>query len=129
MKKIVLSFVLILFGCGDDPSPTTASVPSAANVAISHGGSPGCESSLSCFEPNTTAVARNGTVTWTNSTGALHALVGGPPGSPNNDLGTSGSGAIQGGQFFQFTFTVAGTVNYHCQIHPWAQGFVQVDNQ
>jgi plastocyanin len=55
-------------------------------------------------------VAVGTTVTWTNQDSTAHTVTA-------ND-GSFDSGPIQPGKSFSHTFSTAGTVAYHCKIHP-----------
>ena len=60
----------------------------------------------------------NNTVTWTNNDQVTHTVTA--------DDGSFDSGLLEPGQMFVYTFTTAGTYEYHCQIHPWMNGTVIV---
>jgi plastocyanin len=62
------------------------------------------------FEPATLEVAAGTTVTWTNNGSAPHTVTA--------DDGSFDSGELAPGASFSFTFESAGSVAYHCNIHP-----------
>jgi plastocyanin len=68
------------------------------------------------FSPVSITVAVGTTVTWTNNDSVAHTVT--------SDTGVFDSGSItatggySGGGTYSYTFTVAGTYNYHCTIHP-----------
>jgi plastocyanin len=70
------------------------------------------------FDPSSVAVDAGATVTWTNQGAAPHTVTA--------DDGSFDSGTLDAGASFSFTFTSAGTVSYHCTIHPNMVGSVVV---
>lgn len=70
------------------------------------------------FVPGATTVPVGATVTWTDMSDAPHTVTG--------DSGAFGSGTLAEDQTFRFTFTKAGTYNYHCSIHPYMRGAITV---
>jgi plastocyanin len=70
------------------------------------------------FDPATIAVKAGDTVTWVNGDSTAHTVVA--------DDGSFDSGEIAPGASFPFTFAAAGTVPYHCGIHPQMKGTVVV---
>ena len=58
------------------------------------------------------------TVTWTNSDSTQHTVTA--------DDGSFDSGVLAQGQTFSHTFDTAGTIAYHCTIHPNMQATVTV---
>lgn len=68
------------------------------------------------FQPATLPVALNTTVTWTNNDSVTHTVTG-------TDFD---SGNIAPGSSYSHTFTIVGTYNYHCAIHPSMAGSVTV---
>lgn len=71
------------------------------------------------FTPNTVkvVVGVNNTVFWTNtdSTGTPHTVT--PKSGPSGGW-TTGSGILNQGDTYQYTFTVPGTYGYYCSLHP-----------
>lgn len=61
------------------------------------------------FSVATLNVTTGTKVTWTNNDNTTHTVTA--------DDGSFDSGNIAPGETFSKTFTVAGTVNYHCSIH------------
>lgn len=59
-------------------------------------------------------------VMWTNNDGAPHTITSNTGNLLNSDT-------LAPGQSFSFTFTSAGTVAYHCSIHPGMQGKIIVE--
>jgi plastocyanin len=70
------------------------------------------------FSPKNVSVKKGTTVTWVNHDSASHTVTA-APGGPS-------SATLKPGQSYSFTFTIAGTVNYHCSIHPGMTGTVVV---
>jgi plastocyanin len=62
------------------------------------------------FSPTPRNVPVGTTVTWTNATT-------GTPHTTTSDTGAWDSGTVNAGGSFSFTFTTAGTFNYHCSFH------------
>jgi len=62
------------------------------------------------FDPPTLTVPVGTTVTWTNNDSTTHTVTA--------DDGSFDSGNVDRGGTFSFTFSTAGTINYHCKIHP-----------
>jgi pyruvate/2-oxoglutarate dehydrogenase complex dihydrolipoamide acyltransferase (E2) component len=70
------------------------------------------------FLPSATTVPVGATVTWTDMSDAPHTVT--------SDSGAFGSGSLNQNQTFQFTFSKAGTYNYHCSIHSYMHGAITV---
>jgi plastocyanin/DNA-binding beta-propeller fold protein YncE len=70
------------------------------------------------YNPAQLTVAVGDTVTWTNNDTVTHSVTGGPLNSPDLNPGAS----------YTFTFTSAGTVDYHCRFHPDMLGRVTVQD-
>jgi len=70
------------------------------------------------FDPSSVAVDAGATVTWTNQDSTAHTVTA--------DDGSFDSGTLDAGASFSFTFTSAGTVSYHCSIHPNMVGSVTI---
>ena len=68
------------------------------------------------FNPSTLTVKVGETVRWTNDDSAPHQIAGGFANSP----------VLPQGATFEFTFTTAGTYDYHCAIHPSMKGTIVV---
>ncbi len=73
------------------------------------------------FSPATVNANVGDTVTWTNNE------AGGVPHTVSSDTaGVFDSGNLNNGQTFNRTFTAAGTIAYHCNVHPGMMGTVVV---
>src|SRR5215210_3539231 len=70
------------------------------------------------FQPASLEVPVGTTVTWTNSGEAPHTVTA--------DDGAFDSGRLAPGASFSQTFDTAGTVTYHCEIHPNMMGTIVV---
>ena len=92
-------------GPGPDPNPP----PGGTTVVLTAGS----------FSPASLTVARNATVTWTNSSGVLHnvtfATGGAPANIPNHSSGSN-----------ERNFPTAGTFNYSCTLHSGMDGAIVV---
>ncbi len=62
------------------------------------------------FHPKTLEVSAGATVTWTNADGDTHTVT--------SSNGAFTSPALDSGETFSQTFTVPGTYNYFCALHP-----------
>lgn len=71
------------------------------------------------FSPAALDIAIGAKVTWVNNDAVAHTIT--------SDVdGIIDSPTIDPGQTYKFTFTRAGTVSYHCNIHPTMQASVTV---
>ncbi len=73
------------------------------------------------FNPATLNIKVGTKVTWVNNDSTSHTVT-----SDSDNL--LNSSTLSPGQSFSFTFTKAGTTNYHCRIHPMMTGSVVVGN-
>jgi plastocyanin len=71
------------------------------------------------FSPANITVKKGTTVTWTNKDSTAHTVTGDSSGGPKSDQ-------LSPGQSYSFTFSQAGTFNYHCTIHTEMTGTVTV---
>jgi len=112
-------------------SVLAAASPQTTQISIVNGA--GTSQSSLGFSPDavTVVIGVNNTVTWTNNDNTMDA--GGY--LPDHILATTSDGfasplftspAMNPGDTFTFTFTTAGTVAYHCNVHPWMKGTVIV---
>jgi plastocyanin len=70
------------------------------------------------YDPSSITIEVGDTVTWTNSDGTDHTVTA--------DDASFDSGTVADGATFAWTFASAGTVTYHCAIHPTMTGTVDV---
>lgn len=116
---------------GKQPTSTTTQAATACKggncvyVNMTSGASSCTNPSSPCgFDPATVTVVIgvNNTVVWTNQDQAIHTV------SPLSSGATWGSnGAVNMGDNYTNTFTVAGTYQYHCDYHPGMIGEVVVE--
>jgi len=99
------------------PSPKTPSA--GANQTVAAPISNAVSITSAGFQPNALSVKVGTTVTWTNNDSAAHTVT-------SDTAGIFDSGAINGGQTFQFTFSTAGTFTYHSTSDPSMTGTVTV---
>lgn len=91
------------------PQASPAASPAASSAAQTSGKTAVAIKGFA-FNPGSVSVAVGTTVTWTNQDSTAHTVTA-------ND-GSFDSGPVQPGSSFSHTFTKAGTVAYHCKIHP-----------
>jgi plastocyanin len=72
------------------------------------------------FEPANAAVNPGDTITWVNEGNQPHTVTA--------DDGQFDSEVLNPGDSFSVTFMGAGTLTYHCEIHPSMTGSVTVDD-
>ncbi len=78
------------------------------------------------YDPPTLTIPTGTTVTWKNEDSTLHTVTSGSA-EAGGEVGASfDSGYLPGGKTFQHTFSNAGTVDYHCILHPFMKGQVIV---
>jgi plastocyanin len=70
------------------------------------------------FQPNTVSIKAGDTVVWTNQGPSQHTVTA--------DNGSFDSSVLSPGQTFSHQFTALGTYSYHCAIHPFMHGQIQV---
>ena len=71
------------------------------------------------------------TVTWVNTSSALHTVTSGQPGAPDGKFDSGTTNLLQPGNKgaaseFSFTFKTPGSYPYYCALHPAMIGLVQV---
>lgn len=123
---IILS--ILLAGCSPTPAttapastssaPATSAAPGTAAVPVT-----GNEAKVTiqgfAFDPASITVKAGDTVTWTNQDNAAHTVTA--------DDNSWTSPTIAKGETYSHTFTTAGTVAYHCSIHPTMKATVVVN--
>jgi plastocyanin len=103
----------------------TTSAPGGNSVTISPGSS--VPSNGKFFVPETLTVSKGTTVTWTNGDSTLHTVTSGSPESGNSGTGTEfDSSYLAAGKTFQHQFSISGTFDYYCTLHPYMKGKVVV---
>jgi len=136
LMSLMLLTVFIAAGCGGTTTttaPTSGPTTTAATgttlapgttvsttATTAGGGAGGAQVSLAniAISPTSVTIKVGDTVTWTNNDAFAHHLVG--------DNGEFDSGNMDGGATFSFTFKTAGTIAYHCSIHPEMKGTIVV---
>jgi plastocyanin len=93
-----------------------ASMTAGVNVTIPAGAA--SNTKVQGYAPDEITVPVGNTVTWTNQDSAPHTVTA-------NDASFD-SGNLAPKQAYSFSFTNAGTYNYHCVYHPWMTGSVVV---
>ena len=71
------------------------------------------------FDPDPITVDVGATITWTNNDQAPHTATG--------DNGEFDSGILETGASFSATFDEAGTISYHCNVHPDMTGTIVIE--
>ncbi|MGB0005352.1 MAG: plastocyanin/azurin family copper-binding protein [Nitrososphaeraceae archaeon] len=103
----------------------TSSASGGNSVTISPGSS--VPSNGKFFVPDTLTVSKGTTVTWTNGDSTLHTVTSGSPESGNSGTGTEfDSSYLAAGKTFQHQFSIPGTFDYYCTLHPYMKGKVVV---
>lgn len=90
--------------------PTPTNTPTANTVSIVN----------MSFSPSSLTVTAGTTVTWVNNDSVTHTVT-----ETDNQTGPK-SGNLAPGQSYTFTFSSAGTYQYHCSIHTSMTGSVTV---
>jgi plastocyanin len=70
------------------------------------------------FEPSLIYITTGSTITWINKVNVTHTVT--------SDDGLFESGSMDKGKIYTFTFTNAGSYEYHCSIHNGMKGTVVV---
>jgi plastocyanin len=117
---------LIAAGCGGSSndkspgSPATTAPPAAAptTAAGTSGGSIAATIQNFAFHPATATTKVRQKVAWKNTDKIAHTVTA--------DNGSFDSGDLNPGASFSSAFAKSGTVKYHCSIHTFMHGTVQV---
>jgi plastocyanin len=119
---LILVVGLVLVGCGGSGTTTSMSMASTSmgSTPTTAAATSGTSVSLAniAISPTSLTINAGQSVTWTNNDSVTHHLVG--------DKGEFDSGDMAPGAKFTFTFKTAGSVNYHCTIHPSMTGTIVV---
>jgi len=126
--SLILLTVFLLAACGPKAAPTPAGTlppislppvtaatstppaPLSGNVDVTIAGF--------AFSPESLTVKVGTTVKWTNQDAAGHTVTA--------DDNSWGSGDLEQGASFSFTFSQAGTFAYHCGVHPSMKATITV---
>ncbi len=86
----------------------------------------GTNQSSAGYSPDaiTVVIGVNNTVIWLNNDTAPHTVT--PSTEPASGNWSVGSGNLDSGKSYQFTFTVPGKYTYGCAYHSWMHGTVVV---
>jgi len=95
--------IFLLAGCTQQPTNPGTNIISIENLA---------------FNPGTLTVSNGTTITWINNDNVGHTVIA--------ENGLFSSGALTKGEKFTYTFTIPGTYNYSCSIHPSMKGTIIV---
>ena len=115
-SPLVLASIALL-GCGEDStSPPLATPPDVLIVT----GAATLGANAYAPSPLTISLATKQSVKWKNNDAMS------PEHTVTADLGAFNSGSMAESNTFTFTFTTAGTYDYHCSIHPTMVGQIIV---
>ena len=118
----VLAALTTLAACGSDSggggAPPPASTQSASSGSAPAGGGSTVEIMNFMFMPGSLTVPVGTTVTWKFDDSTDHTVTA--------DDNSFASSPMANGQTFTHTFSTAGTVAYHCSIHPFMKGTIIV---
>jgi plastocyanin len=118
----VLAALTTVAACGSDSGgggapPATATASASSGSAPAGGGST-VEIMNFMFMPGSLTVPVGTTVTWKFDDSTDHTV--------SADDNSFASSPMANGQTFTHTFSAAGTVAYHCSIHPFMKGTIIV---
>ncbi len=118
LRTVSLLVTLLLAACGPAPTPTPSPTPAATPASAANR----ADIQNFAFNPQTITVPVGTTVTWTNLDGAAHTVssTSAPEGKGFD------SGLLNQEGSFPLTFTVPGTYEYQCNIHPFMKGTIVV---
>lgn len=127
---VAASLALGACGSGSTPTPATTAAPASAAPgsappSAAQSGAGGGAAGASAvtiqnfaFNPPTLTVKVGTEVTWTNQDSTTHTVT--------FDTGGTKSGDLAQGATYKQTFSSAGTLAYHCSIHPTMTATVTV---
>ncbi|MEE9202755.1 MAG: plastocyanin/azurin family copper-binding protein [Dehalococcoidia bacterium] len=117
-----LMVVLLLATCGPATTPTATPEPVATAPPPPPAAGASADIQDFAFKLQEITVAGGTTVNWTNRDAAAHTVSStSTPGGQGFDSGT-----LSQAQTFSVTFTVPGTYQYQCNIHPYMKGTIVV---
>jgi plastocyanin len=132
MRRPLLIFAsiaaLAAAGCGGGGSSSTStpasSAPASSAPAPAAGGSVvKVDMKNIQFNPKTVTVKKGTTVEWVNQDSTNHDVTKSSGPGPQF---ASGTGNIGSGGTYKQTFNAAGTIQYHCTVHPGMDGTIVV---
>lgn len=116
----ICTFVIVLFAC----SKSGGGYGGSNNGGSNNGGGNSNGNSVAiqgfAFSESSLSVKSGTTVTWTNNDQTSHTVTA--------DDASFDSGNIAPGGKYTHTFNAAGTIAYHCSIHPTMKAKVVVGN-
>lgn len=121
------AFALPLAGCGGDGEKSSAGGgggSASSAPADSGSGTDAVKVGMADIEyvPKEVKVKKGGTIVWTNSDSVTHTVTKEKGPGPEFD-----SGNMEVDATFEQKFTVAGTIDYVCTIHPSQVGKITVE--
>jgi plastocyanin len=118
----VLAALTTVAACGSDSggggAPPATATESASSGSAPAGGGSTVEIMNFMFMPGSLTVPVGTTVTWKFDDSTDHTV--------SADDNSFASSPMANGQTFTHTFSTAGTVAYHCSIHPFMKGTIIV---
>jgi plastocyanin len=131
MRRLASTFALLATlaaaGCGGGGSSTSSSAPASSAPATStpaaSGGVVKVDMKNIQFNPKTITIKKGATVEWVNQDSSNHDVTKSSGPGPQF---ASGTGNIGSGGTYKQTFNAAGTIQYHCTVHPGMNGTIVV---
>ena len=119
----LLAVLALATGCGSGSdsggsTPSASAAPPASSPSAASTGGSMVEIKNFMFTPMTLTVPVGSTVTWKFDDSTQHTVTA--------DDNSFASAPMANGQTFTHTFSAAGTVPYHCSIHPNMTGTITV---
>jgi len=108
-------------GCSQNTTPAVQNTPTTTTITDAPVGKilpKDITISNFQFSPATIEIVAGETAQWVNNDNVPHTIIA--------DDNSFQSPTLQAGESFNFTFTQAGTFNYHCSIHPTMKGTITV---
>jgi len=123
-RLVLLCSCLALAGCGSDDEKSSG----GGGESTQGGGGTSSSSAVEVdmkdvtYVPMEVTVKKGGTITWTNRDAFPHTVTKESGPGPKFD-----SGNIGDGESFKQKFTVAGKIDYFCEIHSTQKGTITVE--
>ena len=115
---VSVAFVLSLYITSVGAQNQSSSTDTTTDITIPQGAS--AQQVTQFYMPVNASVPKDSSVTWTNKDIAPHTATA--------DDGSFDAGTINPGSTASAMITGQGTVPYHCNIHPWMHGSLQVSS-
>ena len=124
--RVLLAAATVLIittaGCSSNSDAGSGSPPTGGQQPAASGSAPSPADLVNvqnfAFTPNALTVTANTPVTWKFDDSTDHTVVA--------DDNSFSSQPLGNGQTYDHTFATAGSVPYHCSIHPFMKGTVTV---